>query len=91
MLQEAVPRVERQVVIGVVEFRQNGKIVGAGSTDIGGAIGASVPTGEIDVYVNGELYGQASSEGPSTLDEEGNLEGGTYLSGPGCPQESPFD
>jgi hypothetical protein len=72
-----------------VEFRQDGKVVATGSTEVGGAIGARVPTGEIDVYVNGEPYGQATSYGPSTLDENGELQGSIYLSGPGCPAEAP--
>ena len=73
-----------------VEFRQDGEVVATGSTNVGGAVGARVPSGVIDVYVNGELYGQATSYGPSTLDEDGKLEGSTYLHGPGCPAEAPI-
>ena len=73
-----------------VEFRQDGKVVATGSTDVGGTIGAQVPIGEIDVYVDGELYGQATGYGPSTLDENGQIQGSTYLHGSGCPAESPI-
>jgi hypothetical protein len=74
-----------------VEFRQDGKVVGTASSDFGSAVGARVPTGDIDVFVNGELHGRASAAGPSPLDEDGKLRGGTYLSGPGCPEKPPFD
>ena len=73
-----------------VEFRQDGEVVATGSAPIGGAVGARVPTGEIDVYVNGELHGHAASYTPGTLDGEGQLQGSIYLSGPGCPQEPPI-
>jgi len=73
-----------------VEFRQDGEVVASGSTDVGGAVGARVPTGDIDVYVNGRLHGRAGATGPSPLDEDGRLQGGTYLSGAGCPEEPPF-
>ncbi|WP_432507427.1 hypothetical protein [Kineococcus arenarius] len=73
-----------------VEFRQDGKVLATGSANIGGAVGARVPNGEIDVYVNGELYGHAAGYTPGTLDEDGELQGVTYLSGPGCPEEAPI-
>ena len=73
-----------------VEFHQGGKVVATGSTNVGGATGARVPIGEIDVYVNGELYGQATSYEPSTLDEDGEIRGSTHLQGAGCPSESPI-
>jgi hypothetical protein len=73
-----------------VDFRQNGKVVATVSTDVGSAIGVQVPTGETDVYVNGEPYGQMASYGPSALDEDGQLQGSTSISGPGCPAETPI-
>jgi outer membrane biogenesis lipoprotein LolB len=73
-----------------VEFRHDGKVVATTNTDVGSAIGVQVPTGEIDVYVDGKPYGQATNYGPSTLDEDGQLRGSIYISGPGCPTESPI-
>ncbi|WP_432543362.1 hypothetical protein [Kineococcus sp. SYSU DK002] len=73
-----------------VEFRQNGKVVATRGTDVGSAIGVQVLIGEIDVHVNGEPYGQATSRGPSTLHEDGQPRGSTCLSGPGCPTEPPI-
>jgi hypothetical protein len=63
--------------------------VATGSTNVGGVVAARVPTGAIDVFVNGELYGHAVTHGVGVLDDEGELQGSTYLSGPGCPQEAP--
>jgi hypothetical protein len=73
-----------------VEFRQDGEVVAAASAAVGMAVGARVPTGSIDVYVNGELFGSVVTPDPSTLDQDGQIQGVTYLSGPGCPAEPPL-
>ena len=73
-----------------VEFRQDGVVVATASTNVGSAVSARVPSGEIDVHVDGELHGTAVGTGPSAVDEDGAPVGGTYLSGPGCPETPPF-
>ncbi|MBC7292225.1 MAG: hypothetical protein H5T83_12950 [Actinotalea sp.] len=68
-----------------VEFRQEGEVVATVSGPVGFALGARLPAGVVQVYVNGELHGTAGTDDPGAPGGDGGTVGSTYLSGPGCP------
>lgn len=59
-----------------VEFTQDGKVVATGSVPPGMALSNLVPTGTIEVFANGEHYGEGFTATPDVPDEDPTPGGG---------------